>query len=145
MHPKTRDVDGVLNDFTHCLNTYDAWAESFWSFSALDVEQVFKVGDEVSLVAPITRSLYPASTVATCKANSPLTLVHMFQSTRFVPIGNTPVMLQEVAQDGGPLGDPIHKTIGPSGILEVTECTVDRQYRVSFYPNVSRDHIKALY
>ncbi|WP_431038580.1 RHS repeat-associated core domain-containing protein [Pseudomonas yamanorum] len=145
MDPKTRDVDGVLNDFTHCLNTYDAWAESFWSFSALDVEQVFKVGDEVSLVAPITRSLYPSSTVATCKANAPLTLVHMFQSTRFVPIGNTPVMLQEVAQDGGPLGDPIHKTIGPSGILEVTECTVDRQYRVSFYPNVSRDHIKALY
>ncbi len=145
MDPKTRDVDGVLNDFTHCLNTYDAWAEHFWSFSALDVEQVFKVGDEVSLVAPITRSLYPASTVATCKANAPLTLVHMFQSTRFVPIGNTPVMLQEVAQDGGPLGDPIHKTIGPSGILEVTECTVDRQYRVSFYPNVSRDHIKALY
>ncbi|MCS3417545.1 RHS repeat-associated protein [Pseudomonas sp. BIGb0450] len=145
MDPKTRDVNAVLNDFTHCLNTYDAWAESFWSFSALDVEQVFKVGDEVSLVAPITRSLYPSSTVATCKANSPLTLVHMFQSTRFVPIGNTPVMLQEIAQDGGPLGDPLHKTIGPSGILEVTECTVDRQYRVSFYPNVSKDHIKALY
>ncbi|NWE77643.1 type IV secretion protein Rhs, partial [Pseudomonas yamanorum] len=145
MDPKTRDVNAALNDFTHCLNTYDAWAESFWSFSALDVEQVFKVGDEVSLVAPITRALYPSSTVATCKANSPLTLVHMFQSTRFVPIGNTPVMLQEIAQDGGPLGDPIHKTIGPSGILEVTECTVDRQYRVSFYPNVSKDHVKALY
>ncbi|NWD27222.1 hypothetical protein HX864_28385, partial [Pseudomonas yamanorum] len=68
MDLKTRNVNEVLNDFKHCLNTYDAWVESFWSFSALDVEQVFKVGDEVSLVAPITRALYPSSTVATCKA-----------------------------------------------------------------------------
>src|SRR5471032_1732792 len=111
MDTKTVDVETVLRDFRDCLNTFDEWASSFWSFSALDVEQVFKVGDEVALVAPITRSLYPSSTVATCQANGTLTLVHMFQSTRFVPIGNTPVMLQEVAQDGGPLGDPIHKTI----------------------------------
>ncbi|KAA0945644.1 type IV secretion protein Rhs, partial [Pseudomonas sp. ANT_H4] len=145
MDSKTRDVDSVLSDFRQCLNTYDEWAESFWSFSALDVDQVFKVGDEVALVTPVTRSLLPSSTVAMCKASGSLTLVHMFQSARFVPIGNTPVMLQMVSRDDGPLGDPIHKTIGPSGILEVTECTRDQQYRVSFYPNVSRDHVKALY
>ncbi|WP_455884907.1 hypothetical protein [Pseudomonas spelaei] len=52
MDSKTRDVESVLSDFRRCLNHYDAWAERFFSFSALDVEQVFKVGDEVAIVAP---------------------------------------------------------------------------------------------
>ncbi|WP_177326569.1 DUF6531 domain-containing protein, partial [Pseudomonas sp. CHM02] len=145
MDVKTVDVESVFRDFRECLNTFDDWAESFWSFSALDIEQVFKVGDEVALVAPINRSLFPSSTVATCQANGTLTLVHLFQSTRFVPIGNTPVVLQRVDPNGGPLGEPIHKTIGPSGILEINACERDQQYRVNFYPNVSKDHIKALY
>jgi hypothetical protein len=145
MDVKTVDVEGVLRDFRGCLTKFDEWAASFWSFSALDLEQVFKVGDEVALVAPVNRSILPSSTVATCPASGTLTLVHMFQSTRFVPIGNTPVMLQRVDPNGGPLGEPIHKTIGPSGILEVTECDRNQRYRVSFYPNVSTDHVKALY
>ncbi|WP_416363896.1 RHS repeat-associated core domain-containing protein [Pseudomonas sp. NFX183] len=145
MDVKAPDVEGVLRDFRGCLNTFDDWALSFWSFSALDVEQVFKVGDEVTLVAPIAPSIFPSSTVATCQANGTLTLVHMFQSTQFVPIGDTPVILQRVNPNGGPLGEPIHKTIGPSGILEITECDRNQQYRISFYPNVSKDHVKALY
>ncbi len=64
MEVKTVDVEAVFRDFRECVNTFDDWASSFWSFSALDVEQVFKVGDEVALVAPINRSLYPSSTVA---------------------------------------------------------------------------------
>ncbi|WP_448654328.1 RNase A-like domain-containing protein [Pseudomonas fluorescens] len=145
MDSKTRDVESVLGDFRQCLNTYDAWAESFFSFSALDVEQVFKVGDEVALVAPIDRSILPSSTVTACKQDGTLTLVHMFQSARFVPIGNTPVMLQRIDPNGGPLGEPIHKVIGPSGILEITECDRNQKYRVNFYPNVSKEHFKALY
>ncbi|MGA9705459.1 DUF6531 domain-containing protein, partial [Pseudomonas sp.] len=145
MDAKTVDAESVLRDFRACLNTFDEWAESFWSFSALDVEQVFKVGEEVTLVAPIDRSLLPSTTVATCRANGSLTLVHMFQSTQFVPIGNTPVMLQAIAADGSPLGSSIHKTIGPSGILEITECDRNQQYLISFYPNISKDHVKALY
>ncbi|WP_138762728.1 RNase A-like domain-containing protein [Pseudomonas lactis] len=145
MNVEAVDVEGVFRDFRDCLNTFDEWAKSFWSFSALEVEQVFKVGDEVVLVAPINRSLFPSSTVATCQATGALTLVHMFQSTRFVPIGNTPVVVQRVDPHGGPLGEPLHKTIGPSGILEVTECDRNQQYRVSFYPNVSQDHVQALY
>ncbi|WP_458376814.1 RHS repeat-associated core domain-containing protein [Pseudomonas pergaminensis] len=145
MDVKTVDVESVFRDFRECLNTFDDWAESFWSFSALDIEQVFKVGDEVALVAPIKRSLLASSTVASCQANGKLTLVHMFQSTAFVPIGNTPVVLQRVDPNGGPLGEPIHKTIGPSGILDIDECERDQRYRVNFYPNVSKDHFKALY
>ncbi|MCZ3003877.1 hypothetical protein NYY90_20055, partial [Acinetobacter baumannii] len=75
MDAKTVDVETVLRDFRECLNTFDDWAASFWSFSALDVEQVFKVGDEVALVAPIHRAIFPSSTVATCQANGTLTLV----------------------------------------------------------------------
>ncbi|MCU1785093.1 type IV secretion protein Rhs, partial [Pseudomonas sp. 13B_2.1_Bac1] len=145
MDAKTRDVEAVLSDFRRCLNSYETLAQSFLSSSALDVEQVFKVGREVALVAPINRSILPSSTVAACQANGTLTLVHMFQSSRFVPIGNTPVMLQRIDPNGGPLGAPIHKTIGPSGILEVTECDRNQQYRISFFPNVSQEHFKALY
>ena len=43
MDAKTRDVDAVIGDFKRCLNSYETWAESFFSFSALDIEQVFKV------------------------------------------------------------------------------------------------------
>ncbi|MBC3235807.1 type IV secretion protein Rhs, partial [Pseudomonas lurida] len=145
MDSTTRDVESVISDFMHCLNHYDAWAESFFSFSALDIEQVFKVGDEVALVAPIDRSLFPSTTTATCQAEGTLTLVHMFQSARFVPIGNTPVMVQRIDPKGSPLGEPLHRTIGPSGILEIKECDRNQQYRVSFYPNVSKAHFKALY
>jgi hypothetical protein len=145
MDSKTRDVESVIGEFKRCLNSYDMWAESYFSFSALDIEQVFKVGDEVALVAPINRSLFPSSTTAQCKADGTLTLVHMFQSSRFVPIGNTPVVLQRIDPNGGPLGEPIHKTIGPSGILEITECDRNQKYRVNFYPNVSKEHFKALY
>jgi hypothetical protein len=38
-----------------------------------------------------------------CSAQGSLTLVHMFESTRFVPIGNTPVTLQAIAADGSPI------------------------------------------
>ncbi|WP_407058073.1 RHS repeat-associated core domain-containing protein [Pseudomonas marginalis] len=144
MDDKKPDVDSVFRDFRNCLNTFDEWAESFWSGSALEVEQVFKVGEEVSLIAPVS-SKKPNSTVALCKSQGSLTLVHMFESTRFVPIGNTPVMLQAIAPDGSPMGPPIHRTIGPSGILEVSDCTRDQRYQITFYPSVSKDHVKALY
>ncbi|MGU9824943.1 RHS repeat-associated core domain-containing protein [Pseudomonas sp. LF090] len=145
MDSETRDVESVLSDFKRCLNTYELWAESYISFSALDVDQVFKVGDEVALVAPINRSILPSSAVAACKQDGTLTLVHMFQSSQFVPIGNTPVVLQTIDPNGGPLGDPIKKFIGPSGILKITECDRNQKYRVNFYPNVSKEHFKALY
>ncbi|WVV47792.1 hypothetical protein THH46_27940 [Pseudomonas sp. NA13] len=67
----------------------------------------------------------------------PLTLVHMFQAARFVPIGDTPVMLEPVT-GGAPgqetFGEPIHHVIGPSGILEVGECWRGQRYRITFFP-----------
>ncbi|MBV4483930.1 type IV secretion protein Rhs, partial [Pseudomonas sp. SWRI124] len=144
MDPKAPDVSRVLADFRTCLNTFDEWADSLLSGSALTVEQMFKVGEDVALVAPIS-SDKPSRTVAQCKAQGGLTLVHLFESTQFVPIGNTRVMLQALATDGSPVGAPIHHTIGPSGILEVNDCSRDQRYQITFYPNVSKDHVKALY
>ena len=144
MNPKEPDAESVLRDFRECLNTFDEWAETFWSGSALQVEQVFKVGEDVALVAPVS-SKAPHRTAAMCKAQGSLTLVHMFESTRFVPIGNTPVMLQAISENGSPLGAPTHHTIGPSGILDVKDCPRDQRYQVTFYPNVSKGHVKALY
>ena len=144
MNAEKPDVESVFRDFSACLSSFDEWAESFWSGSALDVEQVFKVGQEVSLVAPAS-SKKPNRTVAVCKAQGSLTLVHMFESTRFVPIGNTPVMLQTIGSDGTPFGDPIRRTIDASGILEVNDCIRDQRYQITFYPNVSKAHVKALY
>ncbi|WP_338476783.1 RHS repeat-associated core domain-containing protein [Pseudomonas khavaziana] len=144
MDPKAPDVSRVLADFRTCLNTFDEWADSLLSGSALTVEQVFKVGEDVALVAPIS-SDKPSRTVAQCKAQGGLTLVHLFESTQFVPIGNTRVMLQALATDGSLVGTPIHHTIGPTGILEVNDCSRDQRYQITFYPNVSKDHVKALY
>ncbi|MHC8306470.1 RHS repeat-associated core domain-containing protein [Pseudomonas sp. PB3P13] len=148
MNPDQPDVEALLDDFRLSLNDYEAWAEDFWTGWALGVEQVFKVGNEVRLSAPKNLTSPVSSTLASCPAEGPLTLVHMFEAARFVPIGDTPVMLERVIE--GPGGEvsfdqPIHHTIGPSGILEVAECWRGHRYRITFFPNVSADHVKALY
>ncbi|WP_346429618.1 RHS repeat-associated core domain-containing protein [Pseudomonas bijieensis] len=148
MDPEQPDVDAVFQDFRACLNDYDAWAESFWAGWALDLEQVFKVGNEVSLAAPKNQHTPVSATVVTCPAGGPLTLVHMFQAVRFVPIGDTPVMLEPVIEGATgqeTFGEPIHHVIGPSGILEVPECWRGQRYRITFFPHVTADHVKALY
>ncbi|WP_082356769.1 RHS repeat-associated core domain-containing protein [Pseudomonas nunensis] len=148
MNPEQPDVEAVLGEFRLCLNDYERWAENFWSGSTLDVEQVFKVGNDVRLRAPLNTTTPVSSVVTQCPAEGPLTLVHMFEAARFVPIGNTPVTLEPVIADhNGELtfGKPVHKTIGPSGILEVSDCSRGQRYRITFFPDVSAEHIKVLY
>ncbi|MGF6401756.1 RHS repeat-associated protein [Pseudomonas frederiksbergensis] len=148
MNPEQPDVEALLGDFRLCLNDYEAWAENFWTGGALDVEQVFKVGNEVRLSAPKDSTTPVSSTLAMCPASGPLTLVHMFEAARFVPIGDTPVMLEPViSQRNGELtfGEPVHETIGPGGILEIPDCWRGQRYRITFFPTVCADHVKALY
>ncbi|UVM37105.1 DUF6531 domain-containing protein [Pseudomonas sp. B21-017] len=148
MNPEQPNIEALLGDFRLCLNDYEAWAENFWTGGALNVEQVFKVGNEVRLSAPKDSTAPFSSTLAMCPASGPLTLVHMFEAARFVPIGDTPVMLEPViSQHNGELtfGEPVHATIGPSGILEIPECWRGHRYRITFFPNVSTEHVKALY
>ncbi|MHC8321465.1 RHS repeat-associated core domain-containing protein [Pseudomonas sp. GB2N2] len=142
MNPKQPNVEEVFSDFRLCLNK-----EKHWIDGALDVDQVFKVGDEVRLSAPKDSTAPVSSTLATCPASGPLTLVHMFDAARFVPIGNTPVTLEPLlAEDNGvaTFGEPIHEVIGPSGILEIPTCWRGQRYRITFFPDVSEEHVSAL-
>ncbi|WP_436263250.1 RHS repeat-associated core domain-containing protein [Pseudomonas brassicacearum] len=142
------DVEEVLQDFRRCLGDYDGWAERFWTSRTLDIKQVFKVGQEVSLAPAKDDGKQVSAVVARCPAQGPLTLVHMFQSSRFVPIGDTPVVLEPITKDeqGKEIfGDPIPHVIGPSGILEISECDRGQRYRISFFPNITSDHVEALY
>jgi RHS repeat-associated protein len=148
LNPDEPDFEHLIREFRLCLNHYDAWAEQFWTGTALDVEQVFTVGNDVRLSAPITSRQSLSSSVVMCSASGSLTLVHMFEAARFVPIGDTPVTLEPVLGDvGGVLtfGEPRHHTIGPSGILQVTDCDRGQRYRITFFPDVSTDHVQALY
>ncbi|MCO7630167.1 DUF6531 domain-containing protein, partial [Pseudomonas fluorescens] len=148
LNPQHPDFETLIREFRLCLNNYEAWAEQFWTGTALDVEQVFKVGDHVRLSAPV-KSRQPIQTsVVMCPASGPLTLVHLFETARFVPIGDTPVMLEPVVGEvDGVLsfGEPLRHTIGPSGILEVSDCDRGQRYRITFFPDVSAAHIQALY
>ncbi|MFW9269881.1 type IV secretion protein Rhs, partial [Pseudomonas sp. NR3] len=142
------NVEAVLQDFRSCLGDYDTWAEKFWNGQTLDIEQVFKVGNEVSLAPTKDGGKQVSAVVASCPAQGPLTLVHMFQASRFVPIGDTPVVLEPIIRDAlgkETFGDPIPYVIGPSGILEIAECDRGQRYRISFFPNVTSDHVRALY
>ncbi|MBK5530634.1 RHS domain-containing protein [Pseudomonas sp. TH06] len=148
LNPEHPDFENLIREFRLCLNNYEAWAEQFWTGSALDVEQVFKVGNDVHLSAPVKSRKPVSSSVFMCPASGPLTLVHMFEAARFVPIGDTPVTLEPVIADvAGVLtfGEPLHHTIGPSGILEVTDCDRGQRYRITFFPDVSTQHVQALY
>ncbi|WP_414870242.1 DUF6531 domain-containing protein, partial [Pseudomonas sp. IT-347P] len=148
LDPDEPDFENLIREFRLCLNNYDAWAEQFWAGTALDVEQVFTVGNDVRLSAPIKSRQPLSSSVVMCSARGALTLVHMFEAARFVPIGNTPVTLEPVLADvDGVLtfGEPRRYTIGPSGILQVTDCDRGQRYRITFFPDVSTDHVRALY
>ncbi|WP_439854734.1 RHS repeat-associated core domain-containing protein [Pseudomonas yamanorum] len=144
---KTPDVSLILQDFNNCLSDYKEWADGFWTGWALDADQTFKVGNEVNITQRKTKT-GPVETYATCPLVGDFTLIHMFDSARFVPIGNTPVRLEPVTK--GVLydditGPAIETTIGPTGIKVIDGCKKGQMYRISFFPNVSQNDVKALY
>lgn len=70
LNPQHPDFETLIREFRLCLNNYEAWAEQFWTGTALDVEQVFKVGDHVRLSAPV-KSRQPIQTsVVMCPASA---------------------------------------------------------------------------
>ncbi|PTT28193.1 type IV secretion protein Rhs, partial [Pseudomonas sp. HMWF021] len=148
LNPEHPDFETLIREFRLCLNNYEAWAEQFWTGTALDVEQAFKVGNDVHLSAPVHSRQPIQTSVVMCPASGPLTLVHLFEAARFVPIGDTPVLLEPVIGevDGAlSFGEPLRHTIGPSGILQVSDCDRGQRYRITFFPDVSTAQVKALY
>ncbi|MFJ4249319.1 RHS repeat-associated core domain-containing protein [Pseudomonas sp. NPDC089741] len=148
LNPGHPDFETLIKEFRLCLNDYEAWAEQFWTGTALDVEQVFSVGNDVRLIAPIKSRQPISSSVVMCPASGPLTLVHMFEAAQFVPIGDTPITLEPLLSDVNGVqtfGEPLRHTIGPSGILQVADCDRGQRYRITFFPDVSAEHVQALY
>ncbi|WP_192560155.1 RHS repeat-associated core domain-containing protein [Pseudomonas allokribbensis] len=148
LNPDQPDVETLFQEFRLCLNDYEGWAEQFWTGTALDVDQVFEVGNDVRLSAPVASRKPISSSVAMCSATGSLTLVHMFEAARFVPIGDTPVVLEPVISDVDGIlgfGEPRHYTIGPSGILKIDDCDRGQRYRITFFPDVSSSHVQTLY
>ena len=143
---KQPDAQVIISDFKKCLKDYREHAEA-WYGGVLDAEQQFKVGDEVGTQDKDSKkenTLY-----ANCPANGKLTLVHSFESARFVPIGNTPVRLTPVV-DGrfigkNEVGPTINKTIDSTGILEVSGLTPNQQYKITFFPNPTPAQIDSLF
>ncbi|PCR92839.1 type IV secretion protein Rhs [Pseudomonas fluorescens] len=144
---KAPDVNLILKDFNNCLSDYKNWADGFWTGWAMDVDQKFKVGNEVSVTQRRTRT-GAVETFAVCPKDGKLTLIHAFETARYVPIGNTPVRIEQVekAMIGySVVGAPINKKIGPSGIETIDNCIPGKQYRITFFPDVSENDLKALY
>jgi RHS repeat-associated protein len=144
---KAPDVNLILKDFNNCLSDYKNWADGFWTGWAMDVDQKFKVGNEVSVTQRRTRT-GAVETFAVCPKDGKFTLIHAFETARYVPIGNTPVRIEQVekAMIGySVVGAPINKKIGPSGIETIDNCIPGKQYRITFFPDVSESDVKALY
>jgi len=144
---KAPDVNLILKDFNNCLSDYKNWADGFWTGWAMDVDQKFKVGNEVSVTQRRTRT-GAVETFAVCPKDGKFTLIHAFETARYVPIGNTPVRVEQVEKaliGYSVVGAPINKMIGPSGIETIENCMPGKQYRITFFPDVSEGDVKALY
>ncbi|MCB2251935.1 RHS repeat protein [Pseudomonas chlororaphis] len=144
---KAPDVKLILKDFNNCLSDYQNWADGFWTGWAMDVDQKFKVGNEVSVTQRKTKK-GAVETFAVCPKDGKFTLIHTFETARYVPIGNTPVRVEQVekAMIGySVVGAPINKKIGPSGIETIDKCIPGKLYRITFFPDVSENDVKALY
>jgi RHS repeat-associated protein len=144
---KAPDVNLILKDFNNCLSDYKNWADGFWTRWVMDVDQKFKVGNEVSVTQRRTRT-GAVETFAVCPKDGKFTLIHAFETARYVPIGNTPVRVEQVEKaliGYSVVGAPINKVIGPSGIETIENCMPGKQYRITFFPDVSETDIKALY
>lgn len=132
---KAPDVNLILKDFNNCLSDYQNWADGFWTGWAMDVDQKFKVGNEVSVTQRKTKK-GAVETFAVCPKDGKFTLIHTFETARYVPIGNTPVRLEQVekAMIGySVVGAPINKKIGPSGIETIDKCIPGKLYRITFF------------
>ncbi|SDS72553.1 hypothetical protein [Pseudomonas granadensis] len=53
LNPEQPDFEALIGEFRLCLNNYDAWAEQFWTGTALDIEQVLP---SATMCASVRRS-----------------------------------------------------------------------------------------
>ncbi|PJG57636.1 DUF6531 domain-containing protein, partial [Aeromonas cavernicola] len=139
----------AMADYRNALTEYRADADSFFlgDMLGMEMEQTIKVGDKTIKAA--SGSNKAQSVVTQCPLSGTLRLVHMFESTRFIPIGHTPYKVEAVKR--GPRGHFISEkvvkegTLDAKGIAEIGNLTPGQSYRVTFYPNVTKSDLDGLF
>ncbi|MDM5140240.1 DUF6531 domain-containing protein [Aeromonas bestiarum] len=138
----------VIADYRNALTEYRKDAESFFlgDMLGMDMEQTIKVGDKT--IKASSSSKKAQSVITQCPLSGTLRLVHLFESVRFIPIGNTPYKVEAgkmvrgrfvseaVANEG---------TLDAKGVAEVGKLTPGKSYRVTFYPKVKKSDLDALF
>ncbi|WP_421195460.1 RHS repeat-associated core domain-containing protein [Aeromonas enteropelogenes] len=138
----------VIADYRNALKEYRQDAESFFlgDMLGMDMEQTIKVGDKK--ITASSGSNKAQSVVTQCPQSGTLRLVHMFESVRFIPIGNTPYKVEAgKVMRGQFASEAVVKegTLDAKGIAEVGKLTPGKSYRVTFYPTVKKGDLDALF
>ncbi|MCU1727097.1 HNH/endonuclease VII fold putative polymorphic toxin [Pseudomonas sp. 7P_10.2_Bac1] len=137
------DINKVLEELKHCIEGSEAKKgyrdhADAWYGGMLDAEQSFRVGDEVHTQDKDNQA--PVKLFAQCQRNSTLTLIHAFEAARFIPIGNTRVRM--VPMGGGPEIDTV---IDASGVQRIENCLPDRNYQITFYPQITTEQLDTFF
>ncbi|MFM5080216.1 RHS repeat-associated core domain-containing protein [Aeromonas veronii] len=138
----------VIADYRNALTEFRKDAESFFLGDVLgmDMEQTIKVGDKT--IKASSSSKKAQSVVTQCPLSGTLRLVHLFESVRFIPIGNTPYKVEAGKMVRGRfVSEAVAKegTLDAKGIAEVGKLTPGKSYRVTFYPKVKKSDLDALF
>ncbi|MGL4350304.1 MAG: hypothetical protein ACRCT2_07045, partial [Plesiomonas shigelloides] len=138
----------VIADYRNALTEYRKDAESFFlgDMLGMDMEQTIKVGDKT--IKASSSSKKAQSVVTQCPLSGTLRLVHLFESVRFIPIGNTPYKVEAGKMVRGRfVSEAVAKegTLDAKGIAEVGKLTPGKSYRVTFYPKVKKSDLDALF
>ncbi len=138
----------VIADYRNVLSAYRKDAESFFlgDMLSMDMEQTIKVGDKT--ITASSGSKKAQSVVTQCPLSGTLRLVHLFESVRFIPIGNTPYKVEAGKLVRGRfVSEAVVKegTLDAKGIAEVGKLTPGKSYRVTFYPNVKKSDLDTLF
>ena len=138
----------VLADYRNALTEYRKDAESFFlgDMLSMDMEQTIKVGDKT--IKASSSSSKAQSVVTQCPLSGTLRLVHLFESVRFIPIGNTPYKVEAGKMAGKRfMPEDVVKegSLDAKGIAEIGKLTPGKSYRVTFYPNVKKIDLDALF
>lgn len=143
----------IISNFKSCLTTYrDQTENHFYSglLSSFRMDQTISVGNQNQSFDIKNNDAMAMYT--TCPLNGKLTLMHTFQSVAYLPIGGTPFKLEPVVWKAGVFisdfeadGPVVTGTLDDKGLKEISNLIPGKTYRITFYPDLSRKDINAMF
>ncbi|MFD1261759.1 DUF1308 domain-containing protein [Entomomonas asaccharolytica] len=146
-HP---DEKKIFNDFSNSIASYKEWSDSFWTGWAVATNQKFQVGDKVVTQGKDDNDSVEVITKCSLQETS-IVVIHCFDTARFIPIKGTPVRLTEAVKGAvygynDVKGAPIFAGhTDDDGKFTAKGCESGKNYRVTFYPNVTEQQVETLY